>query len=220
MTLGDAQNFRTVVFDCDGVLLNSNSIKTSAFHVVASQFGAGPAEEMVRYHVENGGISRQEKFKYLLSVILGVESSVDVVSRLCDQYSQEVRAGLMTCAVAEGLEEARARFGWQRWMVVSGGAQNELRDVFAARDMEDVFDGGIFGNPDDKVTIFRREVANGALKLPAVYLGDSRYDHVAATAVGLDFRFISRWTEFSEYKSYCRQSGIQVLDCVADFFAG
>ena len=52
------------IFDCDGVILDSNNLKSRAY---AEALTAEPLElvlEFVEYHKENGGISRYEKFKY------------------------------------------------------------------------------------------------------------------------------------------------------------
>ncbi|UQB43268.1 hypothetical protein JX580_05170 [Thiomicrospira microaerophila] len=37
------------------------------------------------------------------------------------------------------------------WLIVSGGDQQELRGVFAARDLAKYFEGGIFGSPETKM---------------------------------------------------------------------
>lgn len=40
------QKYETLVFDCDGVLLDSNRVKTEAFWTVASQFGQAAADAL------------------------------------------------------------------------------------------------------------------------------------------------------------------------------
>ena len=60
------------MFDCDGVLLNSNSLKTDAFYKSALDWGASPAKDLVNYHVQNGGISRYQKFDYFLVFLAGL----------------------------------------------------------------------------------------------------------------------------------------------------
>jgi len=51
-----------------------------------------------------------------------------------------------------------------------------LREVFTQRDLAPLFDGGIFGSPDTKDSILSRELANGNIQPPALFLEDSRYD--------------------------------------------
>jgi beta-phosphoglucomutase-like phosphatase (HAD superfamily) len=56
--------YKTLVFDCDGVILDSNQIKTEAFNRVGLQFGSEAANELVSYHLQHGGVSRYQKFEY------------------------------------------------------------------------------------------------------------------------------------------------------------
>ena len=73
----ELKSYKNLIFDCDGIILNSNKIKTEAFKEVVSHYGDNAAEELVKFHVMNGGISRYEKFKFNLgffcdeSVIIG-----------------------------------------------------------------------------------------------------------------------------------------------------
>jgi len=94
--------------------------------------------------------------------------------------------------------------------MVSGGDQAELRDVFAARDLAGHFDGGIFGSPDTKDEILDRELATGNIIRPALFLGDSRYDYEAAAGAGIDFVFLTQWTEFEGYPLYFESKPVHV----------
>ena len=62
-------SYKTIIFDCDGVILNSNKIKTESFYKVAKKFGEKEAIKLVKFHLSNGGISRYEKFKFFLEII-------------------------------------------------------------------------------------------------------------------------------------------------------
>jgi phosphoglycolate phosphatase-like HAD superfamily hydrolase len=195
--------YRSWVFDCDGVLLDSNRIKTEAFHTVALRFGVDAADALTDFHIRNGGISRYAKFAYLLEVILGRQPATAELDTLCHDYAEHVFTQLLDCPVAEGLPALREATANARWMVVSGGAEHELREVFVRRGLDSLFDAGIHGSPDTKDDILNRELADGSLLKPAIFVGDSRYDHEAAVRAGLDFVFISGWTEFREWREYC-----------------
>ena len=62
----DLTRYKTLVFDCDGVVLDSNELKTQAYYTVATVFGASheQAQALMDYHVRLGGVSRYPKFKY------------------------------------------------------------------------------------------------------------------------------------------------------------
>lgn len=190
----------TLVFDCDGVVLDSNRLKTRAFFNAAIPFGEEAAAALVEYHVQHGGISRYRKFEHFLRQIVGVEVEPESLNRLLASYAQEVRAGLVSCEVAPGLAELRAATPLARWLIVSGGDQDELRTILSARGLSNLFQGGIFGSPDAKAAIVCREIESGNIRIPGVFLGDSRHDFEVASQFGLQFIFISGWSEFEGWR--------------------
>ena len=52
------------IFDCDGVILDSNKLKSNAFAESLPNEPPDLVAEFVEYHKKNGGISRYEKFRY------------------------------------------------------------------------------------------------------------------------------------------------------------
>lgn len=191
----------TLIFDCDGVVLDSNRIKTEAFRTAAQPYGEAAAQALVEYHVGNGGVSRYAKFAHFLDSIVPEHAVVKTGPDLKDllaTFADAVRAGLMSCPVAEGIDLLRAATPQARWMIISGGDQAELRAIFAARDIARYFDGGIFGSPDTKDAILAREIDAGTIRCPAVFLGDSRLDYEAAIRAGLDFIFVADWSEWAD----------------------
>lgn len=190
------KNYRTWIFDCDGVILDSNRVKTDAFYEAAEIYGDDAAAALVKYHVQHGGISRYAKFEYFLRHIVGrSEVLADELDELLTVYAQRVIQGLSGCRVAQGISELKKRTGNSRWLVVSGGDQAELRKIFEVRELSPLFEGGIFGSPEDKDSILKRELLSGRIELPAVFVGDSQYDYEAASRAGLDFIYLSDWSE-------------------------
>lgn len=211
-----AAPYRTFVFDCDGVVLDSNRIKTEAFRLAAMPYGDAAAAALVEHHVANGGISRFAKFRHFLDVIVPAEASGPDFDTLLETYAAAVRDGLATCAVAPGLDDLRQATPDATWLIVSGGSQDELREVFAARKMAHWFDGGIFGSPDTKDAILARELAGGTIATPALFIGDSKYDYRAASAAGLDFVFATYWTEVADWPAFVREHDLRTVAALAE----
>jgi phosphoglycolate phosphatase-like HAD superfamily hydrolase len=182
-------------------VLNSNKVKTEAFYKAALPYGETAAQQLVDYHVSRGGISRYKKFEWFLQNVVTGQSGPDY-KQLLAAYAAEVRQGLLLCDVAVGLLQLRDLTAHSRWLIVSGGDQTELRDIFAERGLADFFDGGIYGSPDSKHDILARELAAGNIKKPALFLGDSKYDLEAAQQAKLDFAFVGGWSEWSDYYNY------------------
>lgn len=205
--LDSIYNYKTIIFDCDGVVLNSNKVKTQAFYNTALAFGQVAAERLVRYHVERGGISRYEKFQWFIDNLdnedLAQSNDEPNLDKLLENYGAEVYKGLRNCQIAEGLTKLREKTKDSTWLIVSGGDQAELRELFAERDIAQFFDGGIFGSPDSKEVIMIREREEGNITLPAVFIGDSQYDYTAVKSVGdIDFVFVTDWSEFTSYREF------------------
>lgn len=213
---GVLQSGATLVFDCDGVVLNSNRIKTEAFRVVAAPYGDAAAGALVQYHLAHGGISRYKKFEHLLTTVLGRHCQQEEVLSLAAAYSAQVRGALLQCEVTQDLQALRNTTSHCAWMMVSGSDEAELRCVLEARGLDKLFDKGIFGSPASKDEIFAREKQAGNLDANAIYIGDSQYDHLAASRANIDFIFASDWTEFREWQSYCKAYEISVIGKACD----
>lgn len=221
-------DYTTLVFDCDGVVLDSNKVKTEAFYQATLPYGEAAAQAMVNYHVANGGVSRYKKFAYFLEQIAPNiahnyaeqhnpdEQQGPSLEALLQAYAGYVREGLLSCEVAPGLEVLREQSPSARWLIVSGGDQAELRDVFASRGIAEWFDGGIFGSPDTKDEILTRELASRNIQPPALFLGDSKYDYQAASAAGLDFLFLSGWSEVECWEEWINQSKIKSVASLSE----
>lgn len=210
----DLSRYQTLVFDSDGVILNSNAVKTEAFYRATLPWGADAAQALVDYHVSRGGISRYVKFEHFLREIVHEPVTEDVMQHLLQTFTEEAIRGLVQSELAPGLEALRKAMPHTHWMVVTGGDQAELCEVYRQKNIAGWFDAGLFGSPDSKDVIIERELNNGNLKTPAIFFGDSRYDHQASTRAGLDFVFVSGWTEFEDWEAYCAEHCITIIDSV------
>jgi phosphoglycolate phosphatase-like HAD superfamily hydrolase len=208
----DIKKYKTIVFDCDGVVLDSNVVKTEAYFRTAKSLGAtdAQAQALVDYHVRLGGISRYHKFDYYLREITHQPVTQEAIQILLDEFARELEVVLMECEIAEGLDALRQATPQAKWMILSGGDQQEIRTLFAKRDLAKFFDGGLFGSPDNKDTVLAREKENGHLQFPALFIGDSKYDFEASTRASLDFVFLSDWTEVADWQDFCKNNQINV----------
>jgi len=197
--------YASIIFDCDGVILDSNQIKTNAFYKATLPWGYKAAKAFVEYHKSNGGVSRYVKFKYFLDEIAPEYSNKTNASSfetMIRVYENEVQEGLLNCNIAIGLFELRKMTSNAKWFCVSGSDQQELRDIFSARGLLDLFDGGVFGSPDSKDSILTREISKGRIKKTGLFIGDSLLDYEASLRAELDFVFVYGWTEMPKWKEF------------------
>lgn len=213
-------DYKSLVFDCDGVVLDSNRVKTEAFYFSTLPYGELAAKAMVKHHVANGGVSRYEKFSHFLNYIVPKQSIVshkEQLNELLDNYASHVREGLAKCDIAPGLKELRSVTPCSRWLIVSGGDQAELRLLFTQRGIAKWFDGGVFGSPDTKDEILQRELNSGNIQEPALFLGDSKYDYEASSSAGIDFVFLSGWSEVPDWERWAESLHLSSYSYLSDF---
>ena len=201
------EQYKTLIFDCDGVILNSNRLKSEAFYTAVLADGDLFATELVKYHKKNGGISRYKKFEHYLNIIN--PGSIYSLSELLDGYKKSVVSSLLNCAMSTGFEGFIKKNVNSHCMVISGGDQLELNHVFNKRRLSHFFDGGIFGSPCDKDEIISAQIENGNIEFPAIFFGDSKYDYEVAIKNGMDFIYLYELSDIDDHKAWVYANNIE-----------
>ena len=207
----DLTRYRTAIFDCDGVILDSNAIKSEAFHATVCDESPALADQFVEYHKANGGISRYVKFAWFyreLANCPAVEQAAKVEAALV-RYASIVRAQLLQCPLTPGVLDCLQFFAAHNvpCYVNSGGDQAELREVFATRGLDRWF-AGIYGSPATKHDNLAQLQSQHAMPLPGVFFGDAKSDYLAAQAFGLDYIFLQGCSEWRDGPVFCREQGL------------
>ena len=192
-------NIKSLIFDCDGVILNSNKVKKAAYYKVAlSYYGDRLANLLVEYLAKNTGKPREQFFTHFLNNIVPSQTLGPSVEELIIEVGEEIHKGPMECEISQSLFELRENTPDLKWLVVSSGVESELRDIFIKRSLLDLFDAGVFGGPMTKDEILNSQIKEDKLEFPALYLDESIYDHKVANRANLDFLFVSEWSNFKD----------------------
>lgn len=215
--MSDLAKYNTIIFDCDGVILNSNFKKIEAYRNAALKYGASSvqAEELVNHHIELTGISRYIKFKYFLKEIMSEKITDEAMKKLVNYLNEQVLELLKDCEVTSGLRELKNKTKDTSWMVASGGDQKELRYLFKKNKIDFFFSEGIYGSPSSKHEIIEKKIKNKNF-YPALFLGDSLYDIQTAKKYNLDFIFVYGWTDLKEWKKICEDYNLDYIEKVKD----
>lgn len=208
--------YQCAVFDCDGVILQSNAIKSEAFAKALSDEPAALVDRFVDYHKRHGGVSRYAKFRHYFEVITDTGDPAFTEMRIraaLERYAAQVEKELVHCPTVPGvidfvrtLSEAGIRAA-----VNSGGDQAELRRVFDARGLSTHF-RHVLGSPATKIENMKTLEASGFLGGPGILFGDSKTDFEAARHFGLDFVMITHETEWRSHDSELDPGIIRVKD--------
>lgn len=206
--------FDFVVFDCDGVILDSNPIKTKAFRHAIDEYPEELVERLVAYHLEHGGVSRYDKFTYFFETLVG-EPSERGMQQALSRFEQYCKTELLTAEFIPGSVGYIRRLSRNNvpLFVVSGSDQQELREVLAARNLAECF-REIRGSPTSKGQNLENILEAYDLEGKGVYFGDAKLDCEIARNAGMEFVLVWGASDWQDGKSFCESLGIR---CIKDF---
>lgn len=177
-----------LVFDCDGVILDSVPVKTRAFARLAEPFGQEARDRFVMYHTVHGGVSRYKKFEWFFREVLGREISQEESALWGRRFAEYALDEVRRCPLIPGVRDVLE--GWHGRLplyVCSGAPEEELRLVLHERRLEGYFIG-IHGSPPAKAQLLAEIVRNAGVEPENVLMvGDAVTDRDAAEQVGTLF---------------------------------
>ena len=177
-----------LVFDCDGVLLDSVPVKTRAFARLAEPFGPEARDRFVMYHSVHGGVSRYKKFAWFFREVLGREISQEESEEWGQRFAAYALDEVRRCPLIPGALETLERWhGVLPLYVCSGAPQEELSLVLRERGLEHYF-AAIHGSPPGKASLLAQVVHEASVMPEATLMvGDAVTDRNAAEEVGTLF---------------------------------
>lgn len=180
--------FDTIFFDFDGVLAESEQIKTDAFRVVYADQPADVLDRIIQYHKANAGISRVVKIAYFEKHFLNRPADDARVQALAQIYSDAVVEKVIAAEEVPGTTAFLNAFAARcRMFVISGTPEVELQPIVEARNMAAYFTE-VRGSPALKPAIGRELAARYDLDLArTVFIGDAPTDYHAAHDLGCSF---------------------------------
>lgn len=179
---------RIILFDFDGVIVDSVPLKTDAFVTLFPEASPAQQDYIRDYQIRHGGVSRVHKIAHYEEWLHGAVPSAAHLAKLTDEYAVLVEDAVVVCDYIAGASEFFRDFAGQFDMhLVSGTPTVELRRIAARRGIEGWF-SSIVGSPPDKKTTFSAIMnETGARPEEALAVGDSLTEFEAAMALGIPF---------------------------------
>ncbi|GAA5174999.1 HAD family hydrolase [Modicisalibacter zincidurans] len=181
-------HFDALVFDCDGVILDSATLKRSAFAEFYRDEPEPLRQAIHAYLARGGGQPRDVKFHHIEAHILGRPVSETRIRELSQAFAEHIEARVADAPMLPGAHEFLQR--WQGRLplfLLSATPQMELRRVIERRGLSGLFDA-VLGAPPDKANGLRNLIdQHGFDAACTVMIGDSYNDYRAARSNGTHF---------------------------------
>lgn len=180
--------YQAIIFDFDGVIVESADIKTKAYEELFKKNGKNVVEQFVKYNMVHGGLSRYEHFRYFYREILKKDLSQREENMLAENYSQMVVKAVIDAPLVSGVLDFLKKYhGSLDFYIASGTPEDELRKIVRSRAMTHYFKG-IFGSPQTKASIINNILLHSSLwAKDVVMIGDSMTDFEGAITAGIPF---------------------------------
>ncbi len=207
---------KAILFDFDGVILDSLDVKTQAFYDMYLPYGKEIAERVKKHHLDNGGISRFEKFKLYHEEWLGIPTDESKIYELANEYSKQVFQGVINAPEVEGIRTFLdfALNKYKMW-IITGTPTDEIQKIVRAKKLDKYF-VACYGSPEKK-TFWTAKILQEEHLNPneVIFVGDALADYEAASTHHT--HFVLR--QHSENKELFSGKNLPVIHNFNDFYS-
>lgn len=182
-------NKQTILWDFDGVILDSMAVRDWGFEEIFKDFEAKQVAELLKYHRTNGGLSRYVKIRYFYEHILGKSITDEQIMSYAEKFSVLMKKELTNPKnlISDSVAFIKANFQKYHFHIVSGSDGEELRFLCKELGLSSYFIS-IHGSPTPKKqlveTLLEKHNYN---KASTCLIGDSMNDYEAAEFNKIEF---------------------------------
>ena len=188
---------KNIIFDYDGTIADSVNIKTEAFAELYRNYGKEIESKVVEYHLNNGGVSRFDKFKYYHKEFLNIDLDESKIQELAQKFSKLVIDKVVNAPYIPGAYEFISNNYKKYEMFISTATPtDEIKEILGRKYLTQYFKD-IYGSPESKVAHVNRIISKyNYLQNETVFIGDSGSDKNAAVYNEISFIAISHTNKF------------------------
>ena len=192
-------NFKVILWDFDGVLMNSNAVRDIGFEKVLADYPAEQVTALMKYHKANGGLSRYVKFRYFFEVVRNESVSDEQIQELAKKFPSIMQEILFDklLLINDSIEFVQQNFSKYKMHIVSGSDGVELRSLCKYLEIDKYFIT-IEGSPTIKNELVKQLLFKYKYNCEScVLVGDSVNDMEAARVNNISFAAYNNSALFS-----------------------
>ena len=179
---------KCIIFDFDGVILESLDAKANAFKQLYKNYGNTIMSKVEKHHLQNGGVSRYEKIKFYHSHYLKEKINDDKIIYLSKKFSDIVFDNVINCSFVIGVKNFLINNKEDFSLFISSASpEEELLKICKKINISPFFKR-IYGSPKSKNNHILNIKRDYNLKShEIIFVGDSINDYEAAKKNKLNF---------------------------------
>ena len=192
---------KTIIFDFDGVILDSNHVKEEAFAEVFNEYGTAIRNKVVKYHRNNLGTSRYDKFKFIHKNYLNKKIDNKNLENLSFKFSRIVFSKIINVDFIPGSYKFISNnLNYYDLHISSATPLNELIKICKKKKIHSYFKS-INGYPQTKKEHIKFIIEKNNLNTKEiVYIGDTINDFKAAKFFNINFILLGKKININGYK--------------------
>ena len=192
---------KAIVFDLNGVLIDSNKFNADLFYKIFSEYGKDVGKKAAIHYLSNGGIPRKKRMEMYLKNFAKVEPNIYEIERVLKKFSQLLEAGLKDIPIKTCVKDfLKNNYGKYIFFVSSGAIMQDVKKILEAKELLNFFEK-IYGSPQHKYEhLYDIINSYGIDKDDLIFFGDSIHDKNAADKVGV--KFIAVRTNENDWQNY------------------
>lgn len=180
---------KNILWDFDGVILDSMEIRDSGFEIIFNNFEISKVNLLLDYHRLNGGLSRYVKIRYFYETILKESITDEKVLEYASKFTEVMKKELLNPNkliqdTVDFIKKNHTNFDFH---IVSGSDEKELRFLCTELNLSDYFIS-INGSPTTKNQLVKDLLEKYCyLAEQTILIGDSINDYEAAKKNNIRF---------------------------------
>ncbi len=179
---------KNIIFDFDGVICESVDIKTDAFYEMYLSYGEVIAQKVKEHHIQNGGMSRYDKFEHYEKEFIGEVLSDEKMQRLSTEFSNLVKQKVIAAPFVKGALEFLKDYSQNyQCFIVSATPIEEIQEITKEKNIDKYFQE-VFGSPQNKIEWGKYILDSYKIQSDeTLFIGDALSDYTAAKENHMNF---------------------------------